>query len=112
MEKEILNILVDFENGELTLLQAHTKLLVIFSVVRGGDKDSQFVQHVEKYFDYTNVNITPNTPTEPLATEVRDTVAARGHIHKWHKTLDGETICYMCGETQITDVRKSSEGQL
>jgi hypothetical protein len=40
-----------------------------------------------------------------------DTVAGRGHIHKWHETSAKERICYMCGETEKKDVRKSSEGQ-
>jgi hypothetical protein len=39
------------------------------------------------------------------------TVAARGHIHKWHKTSAKEMICYMCGETQITDAGSSYEEQ-
>jgi hypothetical protein len=40
-----------------------------------------------------------------------DTVAARGHIHKWHKTSAKEMICYMCKETKITDAGSSYEGQ-
>jgi hypothetical protein len=39
------------------------------------------------------------------------TVAARGHIHKWHKTSAKEMICYMCKETKITDAGSSYEGQ-
>ena len=40
-----------------------------------------------------------------------DTVAARGHIHKWHKTSAKEMICYMCKETKITDAGSSYEWQ-
>ncbi|MFO0417992.1 MAG: hypothetical protein ACK53T_01185 [Planctomycetota bacterium] len=40
-------------------------------VVRGGDFENQFVRHVEKYFKYPDLTKTPNTPTEPLATEAR-----------------------------------------
>jgi len=47
-------------------------------VVRGGDSENQFVQHVGKYFDYKNVNTAPNTPTEPLATEAQDTGVSEG----------------------------------
>ena len=40
-----------------------------------------------------------------------DTVAARGHIHKWHETSAKERICYMCGETEKTGAGSSHEGQ-
>ena len=61
-------------------------------VVRGGDSENQFVQHVGKYFDYKNVNATPNTPTEPLATEARDTGVSEGER------------CPRCKSTNLVDI--------
>jgi len=79
-------------------------------VVRGGDFENQFVQHVGKYFTYPDLNKTPNTPTEPLATEARDTVAeARVIIEECKK----RTNCGCVGECKLSyeDARKSSDGQ-
>jgi len=45
-------------------------------VVRGGDKKTKSVKRDKKFYNYPAYKETPNTPTEPLATEARDTVAA------------------------------------
>lgn len=45
------------------------------------------------------------------ASSAVDTVAARGHIHKWHETSAKERICYMCGETEKTGAGSSYDGQ-
>lgn len=73
-------------------------------VVRGGDFENQFVRHVEKYFKYPDLTKTPNTPTEPLATE------ARVIIEECKKRGD---YCGCVGECKLSyeDARKSSEEQ-
>jgi hypothetical protein len=68
-------IKLELSDDELALLQEAADMYAEQSnshkpvVVRGGDSENQFVQHVGKYFDYKNVNTTPNTPTEPLPAE-------------------------------------------
>jgi len=91
--KQLFEMMRDFR---LQIEQSHKPV-----VVRGGAIEAKSFPLEGEALKWTNSSVTQITPTEPLATEVRDTVASRGHIHKWHKTLDGETICYMCGETQI-----------
>lgn len=46
-----------------------TEALRIHSVMRGGDSENQFVQHVNKYFKVAYLDKTPNTPTELLGNE-------------------------------------------
>lgn len=89
-------------------------------LLSGDDGEDSFIERLKKDLkrnhEYSGViksteyEFTPSTPTEPLATEARDTVAAGGHIHKWHDVDGKEWVCYMCGKSK-TDERKSSEGQ-
>jgi hypothetical protein len=98
------------------ILRAHAKYeiqseqLRKHSVVRGGDKEKQSIPRAVDYVEFMKEQYTPNTPTEPLATEARDTVAeARVIIEECKK----RTNCGCVGECKLSyeDARKSSEGQ-
>jgi formylmethanofuran dehydrogenase subunit E len=77
-----------------SLIQALHKPIV----VRGGDSENQFVQHVGKYFDYKNVNTTPNTPTELLPAEgSAKSVCGEKPAHNWIQLANDDIICTECG---------------
>lgn len=48
-------------------------------VMRGGDSENQFVQHVNKYFKVAYLDKTPNTPTEPLGNGGSAKTVCGGH---------------------------------
>jgi formylmethanofuran dehydrogenase subunit E len=97
-------IKLELSDDELALLQEAADMYAEQSnshkpvVVRGGDSENQFVQHVGKYFDYKNVNTTPNTPTELLPAEgSAKSVCGEKPAHNWIQLANDDIICTECG---------------
>ncbi len=70
-------IKLELSDDELALLQEAADMYAEQSnshkhgVVRGGDKKTKSVKRDKKFYNYPAYKETPNTPTEPLATEAR-----------------------------------------
>jgi len=80
-------------------------------VVRGGAIEAQSVPLEGDALKWTNSCVTQNTPTEPLATEARDTVAEAVDIYRSREDMMLEISRLRRERDYYKDARKSSEGQ-